>query len=310
MSRIYIATQLYNIHDRLTSLSLCNNINGWIDTGILPDLEHCFLPYRDSNGQIPSDAPDLGQAIFDIDIKNVKASLGIACYIDGPTYDSGMGIELGFAYSLGLPLFLMTTDYFHQSVNDSKKFYSISKFVEHVATNVIHITENTRPINDYENACLEIRYQALEQLQAAMLDRIGQPNVPLKKLKEKYDFYIDPNFKYTEGGRCILDSITAALSNAGKSYVIGDNQGDIAADLKKLRSSSQVIFYADNFDYDIDSTIMQGISYGLGIDVILYSSGEKRYQNGDFIFHKNPMNLYSAKAVAKNTAELVALITA
>lgn len=310
MSRIYLATQLYNIHDRLTSLGLNNTINGWIDTGILTGLEHCFLPYRDSNGQLPPDPPDIGQAIFDIDIKNVKASAGIACYIDGPTYDSGMGFEIGYAYSLGLPLFLMTTDYFYQTVNDSKGFYSISKFVEHIATTLIHITDNTREINDYQYANLEIQFQALEQLQAALIEKLGQPPTPLSKQPAAYDFYIDPNFKYTEGGRNVLAAITAALGEADKSYIVGDNQGDIAADLQAFQCCDQAIFYADNFDFDIDSTIMQGIAYGIGIDSILYSSSQKQYQNGDFIFHKNPMNKYSAKAIAGTTAELIQIITA
>jgi len=309
MSKLYLATRLYNINDRLTSLSLCNTINGWIDTGILTDLEHCFLPYRDSNGKIPPNPPDLGEAIFNLDVENVRNSAGIACYMDGPHYDSGMGFETGFAHSLGLPLFLMTTDYFKQSINDSTEYYSISKLAEYISTVLIHITQNSTEINDYEFACLDIRAQTLKLLQQALVENINQPITPLTKSPSEYTYYIDPNFKYTEGGNTILEAITTALEGSGKTYYEGNNQGDIATELENFLKCDNVILFADVFDFDIDSTILQGIAYGVGIESILYSSSSKRYQNGDFVFTKNPMNYYSAKSIVHTTQDLITLIT-
>lgn len=310
MNRLYLATTLFNVNDRLTSIDLCEKVDGWIDEGLLP-LEHSFLPYRDSNNEIPDDVEDWGQAVFDLDIKNLSSSVGVACYFDGSAYDAGIGFEIGFAYTLGMPVAVVTTDYHVISIHDSEEYYSIGKLIQYIAT-VIHIDQASPEIEDYKEQCLDIRNQAMNLLKSVLIENFGEdkkhlpPN--LKDESIEYDYYLDPNLQYTESGRYILESLIEVIQNEGKTYIIGNNQEDIAEDLRNLANSHDVILFAEEYDPDVDTSLLQGISYGLGKKPILYQSKIKRYYNGLYVATNNLMNKYSAKAIVRSLAELEAMI--
>lgn len=312
MNRLYLATRLFNVNDRLTSIDLCERVDSWIDDGLLP-LEHSFLPYRDSNNEIPDDVEDWGQAVFDLDIQNLSNSVGIACYFDGPAYDSGIGFEIGFAYALGMPVAVVTTDYHVISIHDSEEYYSISKLIQYIAT-VIHVDQPSQEIEDYKEQCLDIRNQALEQLKTVLIENFneGSRHFPpdMKDENTEYDYYLDPNFQYTESGRYILEALKNVIVNEGKTYIVGNNQEDIAEDLRNLANSGDVILFSEEYDPDVDTSLLQGISYGFGKMPILYQSKTKRYYNGLYVATNNLMCKYSAKAIVRSLAELEAIIRA
>ena len=311
MRRLYLATKLFNPHDRLTSLNLCETVDGWIDEGLLTNMAHCFLPFRDSNNEIPDDVEDAGQAIFDLDIETMNACDGVIGFFDGPAFDSGVAFEIGYAYTLGYPITMITTDYFTISVHDSPQSFPISSLIMFLAY-IIHVAENDLPIEDYRESNNAIINLAVDQLRFQLINDFGDSSKSIRpKLEPQeimFDYYLDPNFSYTEGGRALLTSIISALQAANKTYVLGENFGNIPASLNNLAQSGQAIYYADPFDPNVDSSLLQGISFGLGRLPILYSSNEQWYDWRN-PFKKNIMIQYSSAAVVSSVDELIALIT-
>lgn len=150
MNKIYIVTRLFNINDRLASLELCNTIDRWIIQGELGNIiEKCFLPYRDSNQKVQN-KKNKTQEIFNMDCDAISNSAVLIGDFDGPIYDSGISFELGYAYTKGIPIILLSTDYFYKRTG--KKKFSINRLVCDIAK-VIHISDSKNSVNDYKKTC-------------------------------------------------------------------------------------------------------------------------------------------------------------
>jgi hypothetical protein len=309
--KLYIETRLYNVNDRMASLALCEHIDQWIDQKLLGDLSHCYLPYRDSDSQIPEGCTDVGQAIFDLDIQNLNTvAAGVAGFFDGPHYDSGCAFEVGYAYAKGLPVNLISTDFYKWSVGDSPGFYVGSKLLNYTAT-VVSVPRPDEHIKDYRRQCEAQREQAFGLFQHNLIKDFGTgkvPRPPLGSAQMQFDYYLDPNFKYTETGRIALSSIVSIIEREGKSYIIGDNQGDIAVDIERLRRSGRAVFFAEPFEPNVDSSILHGIAYGVGCKPVLYSSNMQRFNAGTFSGRRNNMVSHSAEAVISSLDDLSAII--
>jgi len=304
--KFYVITRLYNVNDRLASLYLSNRIDSFIDEGHLPDFIHNYLPYRDSNAVLDPNDPNYGQNIFDLDVQNMRENCsGIIGNFDGVGYDSGCAFEVGFAYSLGYPVNLITTDYMRWSVGDSEEFYTISKLMEHVA-NVVDIREEDETITGYQEQQEDLRDRNIEALKVNLINDFGtiKEPVPIEALPIEYDFYLDPNFKYTESGRNLLNEISAMITSMNKTYIVGDNQGDIEAEITRFRSSGQSIMFVDPFEPNVDSGILGGLAYGIGRPAILYCSNMQHYNDGYLTSFKNLMCRYGAASIATSLSEL------
>lgn len=297
--KLYLETRLYNVNDRLASLDLCEHIDSWIDQGLMGEMEHCFLPYRDSTNTLEEESDDLGKAIFDTDIINLKACNGVVGYFDGIHYDSGCAFEIGCGYAWGYPIHLISTDFLKWSVGDSEEYFVGSKLLEHIAT-LTYISDSDEGIHDYREQQEDFKRRVLADFKSKLVMRYGSEKSrrkPLEALDVIYDYYIDSNFNYTEAGRWLLTQITDMLDSAGNTWVMGDNKGDIDKEIDKLRSSGKAIFFDDYFEFNVDSGILHGIAYGIGRTPIVYSSNVQRSVSGGTPEWLNVMIRYSARTV-------------
>jgi len=305
--KLYMETRLYNAHNRLASLDLCERIDGWIAQGLLKDMVPCFLPSRDNPEE---DVKNVSKAIFETDISLLRACAGVVGYFDGPHWDSGCAFEIGCGWAWGHPVNLITTDFYRWSAGDSGEFYSVSKLVQYIAK-LVAVYDYNMSIMDFRKRCSDVVERAIEVFKRNLIDDFGTVKTrrpPLEAAPVVYDFYLDPNFKYTEPGRILQESIIAAVKSVNKTYVMGDNQGDIAADIDRLRQSGQAIFFSDAFEPNVDSSILQGIAYGIGRRPILYTGSSARYNGGAFTGSRNVMITNSAAAIAYSLAELEEMI--
>lgn len=309
-NKLYLQSRLYNVHDRLASLDLCEEIDRWINQGCLGDMEYCFLPYRDSNGNMSGETGDANLEIFDIDVAAVKACSGIVGYFDGPMYDSGCAFEIGLGFAWGYPVHLVTTDFYTWTVGGGDTYYLGSKLLEHVAE-IVAVQGQDPQIEGYREKNVDQLHRAWLQLKKDLSEEYageGREHKALEALPVVYDYYLDPNFKYTESGRYLLENIIDYIKMAGKTYIIGDNQNDIEQDLINLRKSGQGIFWADFFEPNVDSSILQGIAYGIGRKPIVYTSNKQKFDSGTAIGWLNLMLYYSASDIVESMEKLKELI--
>lgn len=302
-NQLYNQCRVYCAPWRLDALNLNDIIDQWIDDGLLPPLIHTFLPYRDDAGASSE------EEIFVNDVANMDNSVGVVGYFDGGTYDSGCAWEVGYAWALGMPVHLITTDFLLWAAGNSTEFYPISKLTNYVA-NVVSVSDSDVSISNYREQTNDIIKRALQIFQQNLIADFGTaitPALPITSLPIEYDYYLDPNFMYTEPYRGLLEKIKDAISNAGKTFIVGDNMSDIATDIDNLRKSRQAIFYSDTFEPNVDTGIMNGIAYALGQQSIIYCSKQQKYQSALATDYLNLMITWSS-TVAHSFAELEVLI--
>ncbi len=302
-NQLYNQCRVYCAPWRLDTLNLNDIIDQWIDDGLLPPLIHTFLPYRDDAGASSE------EEIFVNDVANMDNSVGVIGYFDGGTYDSGCAWEVGYAWALGMPVHLVTTDFLLWAAGNSSEFYPISNLMNYVAK-VVSVSDSDASISNYREQTTDIISRALQIFQQNLIADFGTtitPAVPVTPLSIEYDYYLDPNFMYTEPSRGLLENIKDAIVNAGKTFIVGDNMNDIATDIDNLRKSRQAIFYSDTFEPNVDTGIMNGIAYALGQQSIIYCSKQQKYQSALTTDYLNLMITWSS-TVAHSFAELEALI--
>jgi hypothetical protein len=302
--------RLYNVNDRLAVLDLTELIEKWIEEGTLVDMASCFLPYRDGSN---SDVPD-EEGVFQMDIDALEECTGVAGFMDGLTYDSGCAFEIGCGYAWGYPVHLITTDIFKwfAGSTDSSDIYSVSKLMQHIAK-IVHFSQFDISIPGYRERNEELRERSIAAFKKNLIEEYGTVSdlpVKMEALPVVYDYYLDAGFGYTESGKALLAQITEAIKNAGKTYVLGDTYGDVAADIDHLRESGQAVFFSDVCEPNVDSGILQGIAYGIGRKPIVYSSTAERYfMAGKYSSWINTMIYYSADKVVFTMDELIAIIS-
>ena len=306
--KFYIQTRLYNVNDRLASLYLCENVDRIIDQKQLTNFEHCYLPYRDSDKQISGDVPDVGKAIFEQDVKTLKACSGIIGNYDGVGYDSGCGFEIGLSYAYGYPINLISTDFMKWGMTRGDleiKYYTGSAFLQYVA-NIISIIEDDPSITDYRTQQESLRDQNVQALIDQLIQdfHVEKPPVPLERSPQQFDLFIDPGFSDTQSGNQMANTLTSQLLEKKITFSRGNNQMPEMC-IDKLRACSVALFSGDTFEHDLDSCILQGIAYGLGIPIIMYSSNRHRYNDGRMIGQKNVMITQSATKMIDKIEDVI-----
>lgn len=303
LKKIYILTRLFNVNDRIASLELCNYIDKRIETNDLIGYDLCFLPYRDSNEKV-ANLDNKTYEIFRMDCETIRQADVILGYVDGPVYDSGIGFEIGYAYTMGIPVILVTTDYF--KFLDGNELYSISPIASEIAK-ILHIRENSKKSLSYYDSLQDIRQQVYDKLLLEIKSSCKGEGINNNKVPLDYDYFIDPEFQSTEAGRKLLDDLKVKFGEKNNSYICCSskdlsNAGKVTELLKR---SKNILLFGDGFEININTAIIQGIAYGLGKNILLYSSTSyKLYQTDDFILYKNPMIEHSAARIISSIMDI------
>jgi nucleoside 2-deoxyribosyltransferase len=274
---------------------LCNVIDNWIEKEELRGYEKCFLPYRDSNDKVKG-KPNPTLEIFKMDCDTICNSSLILGYYDGPSYDSGIGFELGYAFALGIPIVLVTTDYF-QIMEGNNKLCSISPLVSAIAT-IIHIRNNLNHNLNYRDSQNEILEQIQSRIKETLisLKPVERKDIHVQLVEQLYDIFLDIAFSRTEAGKLLLDRFLSELKANNVSYYIPEETDytDSSRLINRINSCKKVLIYGDSFELAVDSAIVQGIAYAMGKKIVLYSSDRLYlHQSDDFVLHKNPMIQHS-----------------
>ncbi len=312
--KVYIFTKLYNIFDRLNSLELCEYINECLLEIIGEKADYCFLPYRDSNCQI-AHLENKTKAIFDLD----KSMLDNACiltgYLDGPAYDSGIGFELGYSFIRGIPIVVLSTDYFLFTNRESDKNFSISVLLN-LISKVIAIracdaeVEYRKNIDAHKNIILGELRRALKEISSGGYKINNVFNYSI--CEDEYDLYIDSLSMKYEYCLNIIERVITICKNLKLTYYISDfsNEERAIESLNCLKKSKYVFIQGDNNEMDLDSSILQGISYALEKKIILYCSNNySLFQSKDFHMKRNPMIEHSTDIIITKIDELEAFLT-
>ena len=301
MNKVYILTKLYNINDRIASLNLGDAIDEWIEHNML-DFQKCFLPYRDSNEKVKH-MRNQTKNIFILDCNNIKESDILLGFFDGPSFDSGIAFEIGYAFILGKEVIVITTDYYNYHINSMQ--FAISPLVQ-TLFNPIHIAKCDKSSTTYREYLSSVYDLCISRAKESITKAYNGRNC-ITDIFSEIDFFIDFHFSATESSKIILEKIISILKDKDKTfYVCKFNDFlSISRLCGLIKSSKNILIYGDGFDMNVDSAVIQGLAYGMRKHIILYCSDAFRlYQSSSFILRKNPMIEHSADIIIDSYNDL------
>ncbi len=129
--RLYLAAPLFTAAERKYNTYLC---------GLLEEVGYnVFLPQRDVP-QYEANKPHSPARIFDADLAGLRNVNCVVAICDGADVDSGTAWECGYAYSRGIPVIALRTDFRAFGV-DERFNLTIEQSARKVVGDIWHLME-------------------------------------------------------------------------------------------------------------------------------------------------------------------------
>jgi nucleoside 2-deoxyribosyltransferase len=304
---IYCASRLFALQDRTAILCIANAI----DAAISHENLNVFLPFRDTD-QASLNGPDKARLIYNHDISTLKRARIVVALVDGISKDDGVAMELGYAFGLGIPFILCSSDFIVSHHQVSSNSFICDPLIDSLAGSTV--SENgfhligTLP---YETAHSE----GLENLAATVAANVVQslsstsksPSYPKDPLVAN-DTFIDiagGKYAYSEE---LERTISANATNVsfGNRWKDGCSPTALIRDLQRAMSARRCVFFADSAEMDPGSAFLHGLAVSQNIPVSLfYSSPVLLTGPGGQAMRRNLMLTESAEHIFSTLSSLI-----
>jgi len=251
MNKIYLATRLYNLDDKLRTCKLENYLKERFDDVSV------YMPYRDSDEENIS-ADNWKQDIFTMDIKAINECDILIGYIDGPEFDEGVGFEIGYALTKQKNVYIINSDFISYSI-DGTISKNIDPIIDYFEINIVSKKEYTI---DNSGFC-----ESLENLSQELLELIS---FDTKKNITKLQKQVAKNEYFIETGNSRLFYYLVKDKNISKRVL----KQSVKNDIENILSSKKVYILSNDTEMHFGSAIIAGICYGL--DIPFYIIDDKK----------------------------------
>lgn len=316
---IYIATKLFNICDKMAGNTLERKVYEIIQScvnaeGSKLEAYPLYLPFRDTNEDQLLGCDNAFQVIYDADIHRLEHLHSLITYLDDPTKDDGICMEIGYAYANNVPIILLSSDVQYYRI-DRKLAYHSDPIIHRIIAEYIYMPEIPASKYEISSDCRRMELiskeyaERLKQAENNILEKLAPI---IRKLYMDYDSYV-PIPIHSElphksvcidilGGRyewtkIIEKQIAVGLEKRGITYycterfsskeenlvIRGEN------DIKMLLSSDIFAVCADGTETDAGASALIGIAKKLGKTIILYYSSTCDILEGDSSCLRNLM---------------------
>ncbi|MBL7956006.1 MAG: nucleoside 2-deoxyribosyltransferase [Flavobacteriales bacterium] len=136
---VYCAASLFSPLSRLGGAHLADTVERILRTS--PSYpgdaisNYLFLPYRDTN-QHEITGPNRARLIYEADIAQLNRSSALLARLDGLAKDSGVGMEVGYAFGLGLPTAILVTDFIGEGYLNTEVKWNVDPVINSMADHV------------------------------------------------------------------------------------------------------------------------------------------------------------------------------
>ncbi|MBN8641249.1 MAG: nucleoside 2-deoxyribosyltransferase [Flavobacteriales bacterium] len=288
---IYCANSLFSPLSRIGGYNIASAIEDCIKSKGMKyrNYKFTFLPFKDTQ-QSDIKGENKAHKIYELDIQKLQNSGAIIGRLDGIAKDSGVCMELGYAYALGIPIGIFSTDFIWEGFpsHTNKEDLDFDSILMCIATYSKHFTQTPTSSEYYsgQNQMLEIRM--VSEFTESCLNEFEKlqnfKNAPVLSQSGNTGVYIDIQGGKFEWSMQEQNTISQKLTSVGleptcatRYQIHSTKDKDIIAqsknDLQNLLQSKLAVFSADNIEMDAGSAALFGISVGLKIKtVLLYTS--------------------------------------
>lgn len=343
---IYLLTRLFSFNDRLLSADLWEALyegvcRGLHSLGLPVPPNPIFVPFRDTKQDLINSS-ERSKIIYEADIERMNRLFACIGFLESPSKDPGIGMEVGYAYGKGVPTILLNTDFiWYRSLVDSNVEFMVDPVVDFIMSRIIHVyrmcdvtqtTDALPTINEYYRERLVKSKQSVLSLASDIA----------KDLVVSYDKYI-PKLPITSGARSTrkvvyvdfaggkyewaqeymrrisekLRTRNVTVSEAcrhardqGKRVTVhgGLTSNQLGwIDIQHCLEADIVVVGADGQEMDIGTSAIHGLAAALDKKIIMYYSGSTEcFGDGQQVMYQNLMLDHSASCIAREMEEVVA----
>lgn len=284
------------------------------------------MPYRDTDQETVL-VKNKAKYIYEADVQKLLRSRALMGFLNGISKDEGIFFEIGYAYALGVPIFVGVTDFFKIKISGGKSIeITLDPVLLNMVTGLVHIlnitTQGTyqEQQSDHITACmtqlmsLAIPYlTGLERVQPSGKQTNEHPTVHMEILGGQYEWaqIIEDQLKEKLG---TTFSITNSQRFSARNLETVEKTEDILTlgrqDITNVLTADVVVICSDSAEMDAGSATLHGLARGLGKYLILYDSKTTGYSaKGGHVMSRNLMIDQSADYIAKTIDEIAETIT-
>ena len=332
---IYIATRLFNIQDKMAGNKLEQKVYSALKncvsrSGESMNIYPLYLPFRDTKEDQLLGCDDAFKIIYEADIRRLERLYALITYLDDPTKDDGICMEIGYAYANKVPIVLISSDVQYYRINRSISYHS-DPIIHKMAAEYIYMPEIPPSIYEVTSQCDRMEIIAKEydrrllDAEEKILKRMEQVVEGLYFSYEKYiptpikvdipnkKVFIDMIGGKYEWSRIIQDKIVNELEKNNVTYYCGNRffccEDDILVrgenDIKKLLASDIVAICVDGTESDAGASALIGMAKKMDKNIILYYSSTCDILEGESSCLRNLMIELSADCICSSYGELV-----
>ncbi len=265
-NNIYLATKLFSFYDRYAS----TNMYEAVLRSKKYSSSNIYLPFRDSNMKV-STKGNVAKNIFEADINSLNNTDIFICRIDGLSYDSGIGFELGYCLAKDCILYVFSTDFYKTKIINRKVL--LSNMINKICNTFKYEYKNNQILSYEENLKNNI-----ELFTEYVTDKLDNNNYRYNNEfsnNKHYDVFIDfCGLKY-EWNKILVKKLITYFDKNNISYWVSnryDEEYDCDKELNILDNSKIYINCFDENEPNFDSCILQGYAYKKGKYIIGYES--------------------------------------
>ncbi|MEV3853110.1 nucleoside 2-deoxyribosyltransferase [Streptomyces sp. NPDC050095] len=271
----YVAHRLFAAHDRLLAARLADRIA--VKTG----QQNVFLPFCDT------DEEDLvaevkGRRLYELDSERLRALTGMVAILHGPSLDDGVCMEIGYAYALGVPVTVVTTDFQTYSLGAEKaRFDFPDPLVEAAATSVIRVARLAPPT---PGSVAGTRFTAFADrnehqldwaLDAAVEELLGHPGpsmqAPPDPAPQARTAFVEPSPYSPDPDALLAAAVESGFTvHTTTRFTATDPHVAAAQDLAHARSASHLVADVSGPETPPGAAVLIGAAAARGTAVAAY----------------------------------------
>jgi nucleoside 2-deoxyribosyltransferase len=309
---LYFAVPLFSPLDRLSGA----NLAGVAEIELRKLIGNQELSISDIIGE------DRAKQIYELDISQLNRSSAILARFDGLAKDSGVAMEIGYAYGLGIPIGILLTDFIWEGSCNSDAEWIIDPILENMSYICQSIPDIPNVASSYYQSNLLQEYDAVRNFVAECFESFGQilKKPLLQNASDKQiSIYVDVmggRYKWSQYEQdyiktaCQTSQISVDLPERYQHNSLKMIYSKAAQDIEKAASASIAVFSGDAPEMDAGSAAVFGMCKALGIFTIFQYSSEIVYRgSGGQKMKTNLMIEQAADMVTSSVEETIAQIT-
>jgi nucleoside 2-deoxyribosyltransferase len=310
-ARIYLAGRLFDFDEKMKSLRLERAVlrglgRGAHTTRVGCDLSRStFLPFRDTR-QESATGEHLTRVLFDADEQRLREAAMLVAYIDGMTKDEGVCVEIGWAYAHGLPVILISTDFFEIEIGTR-----IVPFDPLLVTAATRIIREPR-LEGGEPQTFRARVAAAQKRVLTHVTRevqavaVTPTTRAAKTYAQEAHVYLDFGGELYEWQRRLASQLEETFPHITFMRPQRYTTGDGAVDVRNAARAALAVVGLDGDEAPAGSAFIQGLRWGLRRAVWAYSTKNTRIHGPrGYTSIRNLMLDYSATRTFRTLNDLV-----